>query len=74
MLGNPDSYLLAKENEEGLAVFVGNFFSDECMNRTVTLAKSYSEIEFFGASGVLEGNTVTFDDIPPYASVGFIVR
>lgn len=74
MLGNPDCYLLAKENEEGLAVFVGNFFSDECINTTVTLARDYKSIEFFGASGRLEGNTVRFDDIPPYASVGFVVR
>ena len=74
MLGNPECYLLCRESEEGLAVFVGNFFTDECMNTTLTLSRAYSEIEFFGTTGTLSGNTVTFDEIAPYACVGFLVK
>lgn len=74
MLGNPDCYLLAKENDEGLSVFVGNFFTDECLNTTLTLPRAYQEIEFFGTTGTLSADTVTFDEIPPYACVGFTVK
>ena len=74
MLGNPDCYLLCKESDEGLAVFVGNFFTDECMNLTLTLPRTYTEIAFFGTTGTLSGDTVTFDEIPPYACVGFLVK
>ena len=74
LLGNPDCYLLAKENENELAVFVGNFFTDECMNTTVTLAREYTSIACFGANATLSGNTVIFERIAPYACVGFVVK
>lgn len=74
MLGNPDCYMLCKENESGKAVWIGNFFSDECMNTTVVLDKEYTEIEFINCNGVLNGNKVTLDYIGPYASIGFNVK
>ena len=74
MLGNPDCYLLCRESDEGLAVFVGNFFTDECFHLNLTLSRAYESIEFFGTTGTLSGDTVTFDEIPPYACVGFLVR
>ncbi len=74
MLGNPDCYMLCKENEDGRSVWIGYFFADECMNTTVLLDKEYNEIEFINCSGKLNGNEVEIDYIASYASVGFEVR
>ncbi len=74
MLGNPDCYLLCKKNDDGMAVWIGNFSQDECMNTTVVLDGEYSEIEFLNCSGRLCGDRVELDVVHPYASVGFSVR
>lgn len=74
MLGNPDCYMLCKENEKEKAVWIGNFFADECMNTTVCLDKNYSEIEFVNCIGKLNGCQVELEYVAPYASVGFVVR
>jgi hypothetical protein len=71
---NPDCYLLAKEKDGEMAVWIGNFFADECMSTTVTLDRPYREIEWIGCSGRLEGNKVMIDEIGPWRSVGFVVR
>ncbi len=74
MPGNPDCYMLCKENETGKAVWIGNFFADECMNSIITLDKVYNEIEFINCKGKLNGNQVEIEGIAPYASIGFVVR
>lgn len=74
MFGNPDCYMLCKENEKEKAVWIGNFFPDECMQTMVTLDKQYKEIEFINCNGKLSGNRVEIDYIAPYASVGFNVK
>ena len=74
MHGNPDCYMLCKEGESGKAIWIGNFFADECMNTTVILDKEYGEIEFINCSGKLNGCKVEIDHISPYASVGFEVK
>jgi hypothetical protein len=75
MLGNPDCYMLCKENVQGeKSVFIGNFFSDECLSTTVTLDKEYSEIEFVNCTGRLLGDKVELDSVPPYACVMFSVK
>ncbi len=74
MLGNPDCYMLCKENEKEKAVWLGNFFSDECMNTTIELDKEYKQITFINCSGRLEGNKVILDEVAPYKSLGFAVK
>ena len=74
MHGNPDCYMLCKESEGGKAVWIGNFFADECMNTTVVLDREYQEIEFINCGGKLNGCKVEIDYIAPYTSVGFEVR
>ncbi len=74
LLGNPDCYMLCKENATGKAVWIGNFFPDECINTTVILDKEYSQIEFINCKGRLSGNKVELEYIAPYASVGFSVK
>lgn len=75
MLGNPDCYMLCKENEnKEKAVWIGNFFADECLNTTVILDREYTQIEFINCTGKLNGNIVEIDYIAPYASLGFVVK
>lgn len=74
MLGNPDCYLLCKKNGTGMAVWIGNFSQDECMNTTVLLDGEYREVEFLNCSGRLLRDRVELDGIAPYASVGFVVK
>lgn len=74
MLGNPDCYMLCKENEKEKAVWLGNFFADECLNTTVVLDKEYQELKCVNCKGKLNGNKVELEEIAPYASVGFLVR
>lgn len=73
MSGNTDCYMLCKENATSKAVWIGNFFVDECLNTTVVLDKSYNKVEFINCTGTLKGNQVHIDEIAPYASVGFVV-
>ena len=73
MLGNPDCYILCKEDDKSKAVWIGNFFTDECMNNTIMLDKAYRNIEFINCTGTLQGDKVCIDNIGPYASVGFVV-
>lgn len=74
MHGNPDCYMLCKENEHSKAVWIGNFFADECMNTTIVLDKAYREIKLINCNGRLDGNRVEIDSIAPYASLGFEVK
>ncbi len=74
MHGNPDCYMLCKENGLEKAVWIGNFFADECIHTTVTLDRDYSEIEWINCTGKLIGNKVVIESIAPYASVGFAVK
>ena len=74
MLGNPDCYMLCKENEKEKAVWIGNFFADECMNTRIILDKQYEQIEFINCKGTLNGNIVDIETIPPHTSIGFIVH
>ena len=71
MLGNPDCYILCKENEKGKAVWIGNYFSDECLNTTVILDKKYNRVKFINCEGTLTGNKVTINRIGAWESVGF---
>ena len=74
MHGNPDCYMLCKENEDGKAVWIGNFFADECTNTTVVLDREYKKIEFINCNGSLNGDKVELNYIAPFASVGFEVK
>ena len=74
MPGNPECYILVKENEQGKAVWIGNFFEDECLQTTITLDQDYSTIEFINCTGKLDKNKVILDYVAPFASVGFAVK
>ena len=69
---NPDCYLLCKEGENGKAVWIGNFFADECVNTTVELDGVFDTLTCINCEGVLEGNVVTLKEIPPLCFGGFL--
>ena len=71
--GNPDVYTLCKRDENGMAVYIGNFFEDAIDELVVKLGEKYDEVKFINCKGRLSGNKVIIDNIPPYASVGFFV-
>ena len=71
---NPDLYMLCKRGEGSMAVGLWNIFPDAMLNPVVELDRAYSRVEFWNASGHLEGNRVCFDcDVPAYAFAGFEV-
>ena len=73
--GDPFTYLLAKECDDGLAVGVWNLFADEMIKPVVELGECYSEIEVAANThGVLEGRRVRLSDIPPYGFAFFKVK
>lgn len=72
--GNPDCYIICKKCENSTAVWIGNYFEDECLNTTVILDGEFDSVKFINCSGKLIGNKVIIDEIPPYASVGFSVE
>lgn len=72
--GHPDLYLQCKAAPDCLSVGLWNFFADEIDTPTITLAESYSQIEFLNCSGQLNGNTVTLSQLAPYGFAFFTVK
>lgn len=64
--GNPDLYVLCKEDEDTLAVGFFNCFADAVDHATVTLDAPYREADFCRVSGSLSGNTLTIDHLSAF--------
>ncbi len=71
--GNPDLYILAKKNENAMAVGLWNIFADSIPEPIVELDEEYPEIEFINCSGKILGNKVYLSEIAPFAFAGFCV-
>ncbi len=67
--GHPQLYILATENENGMALGIWNNFADEVFTPTVMLGKCYQSVEFLQSTGKLQGNRLTLSDIPPFGFV-----
>lgn len=65
-LGNPDLYIIAKENEKGLGIGLWNIFADEILKPVIELGSEYSSAEFVNCSGELNGNKITLSEISPF--------
>ena len=72
--GNPALYIIAKKNDNSMAVGLWNFFADTAIDPVVELDRDYSEIEFINCSGRLEGSRVYLSEISPYSFAGFEVK
>ena len=65
-LGNPDLYVICKENSDELAVGLWNMFEDEILEPEIKLAGEYSAAEFVNCDGTLDRDTVRLAPIPAY--------
>jgi hypothetical protein len=72
--GNPDLYLMCKEDGGEMAVGLWNFCADPVLQPQIKLEKAFYNIHFIRCSGQLEGDTVTLSELPPYGFCGFVVR
>ena len=74
-LGHPDSYLICKRTDEGLAVGLWNLSPDSMDQPLLTLDRAYAALECFGCQGALEGRTLRVSgEIQPYAFAGFLMK
>jgi hypothetical protein len=73
--GNPNLYILCKKDEKSMAVGMWNLFPDCVIDPVIELDEAYTSIDFYNASGSIDGKTVHLDkDIPPYGFVLFTVN
>ena len=63
-----------KEDDEHLVIGLWNFFEDEVIEPVVQLAHKYQKAEFLCGSGIICGDTVHLDDIPPFAFRGIVLH
>lgn len=64
--GNPDLYMICKENEKGLAIGLWNISADEIIEPCITLSETYGTAEFIHCDGVMEGACMRLSPIPAY--------
>lgn len=64
--GNPDLYILCREDEKGLTVGLFNGFADGIEPAVVDLAEVYTSARWGKVSGCLEGSRVTLPQIPAF--------
>ncbi len=70
----PDLYVMCKENENGMAVALFNFFADSVEEPVIHLHKAYRNIRFLNCDGTLDGDKVTLSSpIAAYSFVAFEV-
>lgn len=72
--GNPDLYMIAKENEKALAVGLWNIFEDSIEKPVVELDKKYSSVKFINCSGELKGNRIELTRMEPFSFAAFEVE
>ena len=65
-LGNPDLYMMTKQNDEGLGIGLWNIFADEIFKPVIELGDKYTSAEFINCSGKLEGNKIELSEISPF--------
>ena len=66
-LGNPDLYMLTKQNNEGLAIGLWNNFADEILEPVIELDREYTNVELVNCNGNLEGTTLKLSEIPAFS-------
>lgn len=65
-LGNPDLYMLTKQNDDGLGIGLWNIFADEIFKPVISLGDEYTKAEFVNCSGELKGDRIELSEIPAY--------
>ena len=65
-VGNPDLYVICKENENTLSLGLFNCFADAISNFDIELAGEYKTADITRAGGTLNKNTLTIDALPAF--------
>lgn len=65
--GQPDFYLLTKEDETETAIAFVNISLDELYDPVIELDRTYASAEFIGCTGKLEGDRILLADLPAAA-------
>lgn len=71
--GNPDLYLMCKEDANTLSVGLWNFSCDSVTAPRISLAVPIRSVHFIGCTGTVHENTVTLSQMPPYGFCGIVV-
>ena len=74
--GHPFLYMICAKSADDTALSVAlfNVFEDEILSPQITLDKVYTSARFVGCNGILQENTLTLTDVPPFGVVAFEVR
>lgn len=72
--GNPDLYMLYKENSGKAAVGLWNFSADPVLKPRIVLDRNYSKLTCINCEGVLEGNQVCLSKLYSNEFAGFAVE
>lgn len=68
--GNPDLYILLKEDNDKLYVGLWNLHADSVENARIELSREYIKAEIFNGKGNLEKRTVKLEKIDAFGFVG----
>ena len=74
LLGNSDCYMLCREDERELAVFLGNFSADELFNKTILLNREYKSAEFINCNGKLKKDRLVIDGLSAFKVAAFVLK
>ena len=64
--GNPDLYILCREDEKELSVGLWNFFADSIENPVIELAGDYSFAEFVNCNGKMGNGKITLSKLSAF--------
>ena len=64
--GNPELYILCKQNGSKLTIGFFNCFADSVEPLTAQLNTRYTKAEFFRCHGAVDGNTLRIEKLPAY--------
>ena len=72
--GCPDLYILCGENETERSIALFNCFADDISMAKIELDNCYSEVEFVGCEGRLDGDRVIINYLPPFGYAAFKLK
>ena len=64
--GNPDLYILCREDEKELSIGLWNFFADAVKKPVIELSEEYSDFEFVNCTGTKSGNKITLSKLSAF--------
>jgi len=73
-VGNPDLYVMCKEDENTVSVGLWNLSKDKIKKPVIELAEHYREAEFISCEGEMQENTVSLSTLYPYEFCGIVLK